>query len=173
MRSSFSPLTLSLLALTACGTPPANNVQASANAAANGAAPAPAQNAIAATNASAAPAERLLRTETVSGTFTGWEMGDYLWAQIAVPGAEGISAQVGPSPVDLFLDANVGRPVTVEVQTLMANIPEAGGETEIKRISAARNAAGTAETWWQALSPADRAAAQRHFEQGALSAGGQ
>ena len=172
MRFSLSLLTVSTLALAACGTPAADNSQAGANSAASGAAPAPSQNAVAGGNAAAEPAERVLRTETVSGTFTGWDMGDYLWAQIAVPGREAISAQPGPSPVDLFLDANVGRPVTVEVQTVMANIPEAGGETEIKRITAASNAAGTAEAWWQALSPADRAAAQRRFEEGALSSGG-
>jgi nucleoid-associated protein YgaU len=146
---------LAALALAACGQNAANNVAV--------------ENAPAAANNSAAAAERVLRTETVSGTFTGWEMGDYLWGTITVPGREAISAQPGPTPVDLFLDANRGREVTVEVATVMANIPENGGPTEIQRITAARNAAGTAEAWWQGLSAADRVAAQRRFEQGALS----
>ena len=77
--------------------------------------------------------------------------------------------QPGPTPVDLFLDANRGRPVTVEIATVRTNVPEAGGEMEIKRIIGARNAETTAEAWWQGLSAADRAAAQRRFEQGALS----
>ncbi len=158
---------LAALALAACGQTAANN--AAANATGNAPAPAPVENAPAAANNSAAAAEPVLRTETVSGTFTGWEMGDYLWGTITVPGREAISAQPGPSPVDLFLDANRGRPVTVEIATVMANIPENGGPTEIQRITAARNAAGTAEAWWQGLSAADRAAAQRRFEQGALS----
>ena len=169
MRLAFVSLTA--LSLAACGGTAANNAAANNSAAA---APAPAgddANAAAPAANGAAAAEPVLRTETVSGTFTGWEMGDYLWAQIEVPGRDRISAQVGPTPVDLFLDANQGRPVTVEVATVMANIPENGGPTEIQRITAARNAAGTAEQWWQGLSPADRAAAQRRFEEGALSSG--
>jgi hypothetical protein len=140
--------------------PPANQA-APANAAA------PAGNA----QASGASHDQVLRSETVSGTFAGWEMGDYLWAHIQVPGRGTISAQPGPTPIDLFLDANRGRPVTVEVATVRTDLPEAGGPTEIQRITAARNPAGTAETWWQALSPAARAAAQRRFEAGPLSSG--
>ena len=159
---------LAAVSLAACGQNAANN--AAANGAGNAPAPAPVENAPAPAPAnSTAAAEPVLRTETVSGTFTGWEMGDYLWAKIAVPGRETISAQPGPSPVDLFLDANRGRPVTVQIATVMANIPENGGPMEIQRITAARNAAGTAEAWWQGLSEADRAAARRHFEEGALS----
>jgi hypothetical protein len=113
----------------------------------------------------------VLRRETVSGTFTGWEMGDYLWAKIAVPGRAEISAQPGPSPIDLFLDANRGRPVTVEIATVRASVPEAGGAIEIQRIVAARSPAGTADAWWAALPPAARQTAQRRFEDGALSGG--
>ena len=110
-----------------------------------------------------------LRTETVTGTFTGWEMGDYLWGKIQVAGRAPISAQPGPTPIDLFLDANRGRPVTVEIATVRTNVPEAGGLTEIQRITAARNATTTAEAWWEGLSAAERAAAQRRFEAGPLS----
>ncbi len=42
-----------------------------------------------------------------------------------------------------------------------------GEPTEIQRIMAARNAAGTAEAWWAGLSAADQAAARRRFEAGA------
>ena len=137
--------------------------------------PAPAPNAQTnadANGAIASPA-RVLRTETLSGTFIGWDMGDYLWAKVAVPGSPPINAMVeAEEPNGFFLDANVGRPVTVEVQTVMMQIPEAGGEEEVTRISAARNAAGTAESWWRSLSAADRASARRRFEEGALSSGG-
>jgi hypothetical protein len=145
------------------GTAPANGAEPAANAASNAAGNA---------QASAASHDRVLRTETVSGTFTGWEMGDYLWAHIQVAGRrEPISAQPGPSPIDLFLDANRGRPVTVDVATVRTEIPEAGGMTEIQRITAAHNASTTAEAWWQTLSAADRTAAQRRFEAGPLSSG--
>jgi hypothetical protein len=166
-------VSLAALSLAACGGTAPNNIATNNTGtgnAANSAAPAPAANEAAPANNSAA-AEPVLRTETVTATFTGWEMGDYLWGQFTAPGREPFSAQTGPSPVDLFLDANQGRQVTVEVATVMANIPENGGPTEIQRITAARNAAGTAEAWWAGLSAADRAAAQRRFEEGALSSG--
>jgi hypothetical protein len=167
MRRAFA--SLAVLSLAACGQNAASNL--AANGAGNVAAPAPApaDNAAAPANNSAAAAEPVLRTETVSGTFSGWEMGDYLWGRIDAPGRETLRAQPGPSPVDLFLDANRGRPVTVEIATVMANIPENGGPMEIQRITAARDAAGSAEAWWQGLSEADRAAARRRFEEGALS----
>ena len=160
-------ISLTVLALAGCGQKTGNNA-ATANAA-NAAAPAPAANEAAPANNSTAAAEPVLRRETVAGTFSGWEMGDYLWAHIQVPGREMISAQPGPTPIDLFLDANRGQQVTVEISTVTANIPENGGATEIQRITAARNAAGTAEAWYQGLSEADRAAAQHRFEQGPLS----
>jgi len=163
---------LAALSLAACGQTASNNAAAAngANAAEpalvltrsdNGAAPA--------NNNAVAAAEPVLRSETVTGTFSGWEMGDYLWAKIDVPGRDTLRAQPGPSPIDLFLDDNRGGLVTVTVSTVRANIPENGGPTEIERITAASNAAGTAEAWWQSLSAADRAAAQHRFEQGALS----
>jgi hypothetical protein len=168
-------LLLLSLAAAACG-PRAGNMTASANAAEAAVPAAPANEAAPAGNlagnASAASQDQVLRTETVSGTFTGWEMGDYLWGRIQVAGRrEPISAQPGPTPIDLFLDANRGRPVTVEIATVRTEIPEAGGMTEIQRITAARNATTNADSWWQALSAADRAAAQRRFEAGPLSGG--
>lgn len=158
---------LACVALAACGQTAANN-SAAANMA-NSAALVAAANEGAPANNSSAAAEPVSRRETVTGTFSGWEMGDYLWAKIEVPGRETVRAQPGPTPIDLFLDANRGRQVTVEVSTVTANIPENGGPTEIQRITAARNAAGTAEAWYQGLSEADRAAAQHRLEQGALS----
>jgi hypothetical protein len=160
-------ISLTALALAGCGQTAGNNA-ATANAA-NAAAPAPANEAVPANASNSAAAEPVSRRETVTGTFAGWEMGDYLWAHVQVPGRETISAQPGPTPIDLFLDANRGRQVTVEIATVMANIPENGGPTEIQRITAARNAAGTAESWYQGLSAADRTAAQHRFEQGPLS----
>jgi len=167
-------VSLAALTLAACGGTAANNAVTASNGA-NAAAPAPAANEAApATNNSAAAApERVLRSETVTATFTGWEMGDYLWGQFTAPGREPFSAQMGPDPIALFLDAHRNQQVTVEVATVMANIPENGGPTEIQRIVAARSAADdTAERWWASMSAADQAAARRRFEEGPLSSGG-
>ena len=50
--------------------------------------------------------------------------------------------------IGLFLDAHRGRQVTAEIATVRTDIPEAGGPTEIQRVTAARNAAGDAASWW-------------------------
>ncbi|HYJ52532.1 MAG TPA: hypothetical protein VEW04_05115 [Allosphingosinicella sp.] len=152
------------LALAACNAAaPANQTNAAAPAANASASAAPAE-----INA-AGPADQVIGTRTVTATFTGWEMGDYLWANFTVPGGEPIAAQPGPSPIDLFLDAHRGQPMTIEVASVRTAIPEAGGMTEILRITGASTAEGHAASWWQHLSPADQAAAQRRFEEGALS----
>lgn len=164
---------LAALSLAACGGNAANNA-ATANNSTNAAAPAaPAADTAAPANNSAAAAESVLRTETVAATFTGWEMGDYLWGNFTAQGREPFSAQMGPDPVALFLDNHRNQQVTVEVATVMANLPEAGpSPTEIQRIMSARTAAdGTAVQWWASMSASDQAAARRRFEEGPLSSG--
>ena len=62
------------------GFGPTANEAVPANAAA------PAGNMTGNAQSSSASHDQVLRSETVSGTFTGWEMGDYLWAHIQVAG---------------------------------------------------------------------------------------
>jgi hypothetical protein len=154
------------LALAACGSATAPNGEANAaapaaNASANAAAPS--------ANSAEASTDTVLRTETVAGIFTGWDMGDYLWANFTVPDREPIAAQPAMEAIGMFLDAHRGRQVTVEIATVRTVIPEAGGPTEIQRVTAARAGAADADSWWQSLSEADRATARRRFEDGALS----
>lgn len=158
-------LIISFALLAGCGRQgPQANAPSPANTA-KAASPAAPENA-------AAAAGRADARETVSGTFTGWEMGDYLWARIAPPGREPVQAMVQGArgdPIALFLEANRGRPVTVEITTGMMEIPEAGGRTEMARITGARNAAGGAQAWLAGLSAAERNAIQDRFEANALS----
>ena len=107
--------------------------------------------------------DRLLRSETVAGRLVGWEMGDYLWARIAVRGRT-IGAQPGPDPIGPFLEAHRGRPLTIRIDTVSTYVPEAGGMTEIARITGARAGPVTAAGWWRRLSPAQRRAVRRRFE---------
>lgn len=169
MRRIFMLTSAALpLALAGCGDRAAEanqaNEVAANTASANQAAPAENQAV-----AGAEAEETELRRETVAATFLGWEMGDYLWARFEAPGREPFTAQPEGSPVDLFLDAHRGQPVTVEIVTVRANVPEAGGPMEIARVTSARTAAADAEGWWTGLSEAEQAAAQRRFEEGALS----
>jgi len=41
--------------------------------------------------------DRVLRTETVAGRLTGWEFGDYLWAQLRSKGPSRAPIRSGPS----------------------------------------------------------------------------
>jgi hypothetical protein len=103
-----------------------------------------------------APGEQVLGSETVQGVFTGWDKGDYVWARIKVGGREEFGAWSGPSPIDLFLDAHLGKPLTLTIETVRTDVPEAGGMTEVKRIAAASRGTQTAEAWWDSLSPEQR-----------------
>ena len=116
--------------------------------------------------------DRILRSATVEGRVTGLTMGDYLWVTVRPSRGAEFQAQPAASPVDLFLDAHRGQPLTLQVQDVSRYIPEAGGRQEIKVIAAARMGRTSAAAWWRSLSPAQRRAAQHHFEQGALSSGG-
>jgi hypothetical protein len=106
------------------------------------------------------PGERVLRSETVDAVFTGWDQGDYLWARLEVKGREPFGAWSGPSPIDLFLDSHIGKPITIRLETIDAEVPEAGGRMEVPRIADARIGTLSAAAWWAGLSPKQRQDAQ-------------
>jgi hypothetical protein len=103
---------------------------------------------------------KVLRSETVSAVFTGWDVGDYAWARLQVKGREPFGAWSGPSPIDLFLDSNIGKSMTVRLETIIADVPEAGGKIELQRIAGARIGTLTAQAWWQSLDAKQRQDAQ-------------
>lgn len=101
--------------------------------------------------------EEVPETRTVVAVFEGWDTGDYVWARVGVEGRESFGALAGPAPIDLFLHAHVGKPLAVTLQTERMDIPEAGGMTEIQRITAARIGDVTAQAWWGSLTTGQRA----------------
>ncbi len=103
---------------------------------------------------------KVLRSETVEAVFTGWDQGDYVWARMKVKGREEFGAWSGPSPIDHFLDYHKGKTLTGTIETILAEVPEAGGKIEVPRIAAARIGGLTAEGWWRSLSPKQRQDAQ-------------
>lgn len=147
------------LAAAACGEAGTASNEAAAPAAA------------AAAPAAAPQGEQALRSETVEAVFTGWEMGDYLWATIEVEGREAAGAWVGPSPLEHFLEAHKGRPITVRLDTVRVHIPEAGGPEEIEKIADARAGTLSAVQWWAGLSAAQKKAAEARMEE-VLGGGG-
>ena len=116
--------------------------------------------------------EKVLKTETVEAVFTGWEMGDYVWANLDVKGRETTGAWVGPTPLEHFLEAHKGKPLTVRIDTVKAQVPEAGGDMEVAKIADARHGTLTAAAWWNRLSPAERQAAERRMEEVLGGSGG-
>lgn len=98
----------------------------------------------------------VLRSETTTAVFTGWDVGDYVWARLKIEGRDEFGAWSGPSPIDLFLNAHVGRPIAVTIDTILTDVPEAGGKIEVPRITAARVGDLTAAAWWASLSPEQR-----------------
>ena len=124
-----------------------------------------ANNSSAPTNAvAAAPEEKVLKSETVEAVFTGWEVGDYVWANLRVNGAE-TGAWVGPPPLEHFLEAHRAKPITVRIHTVSTDVPEAGGEMEISKIVEASAGTLTAAQWWAGLSREQREEAERRMEE--------
>jgi hypothetical protein len=140
-----------LLALAACEAEPRRNA-AAGNAAGNEAAEAP-------------PAETVLKSETVEAVFEGWEVGDYVWASLKVPGRETEGAFVGPTPLEHFLEAHKGRPLRVRIDTVRMTIPEAGGEQEVRKIVDAEAGGVSAAAWWAGLRAEQKAAAEKRMEE--------
>jgi hypothetical protein len=63
---------------------------------------------------------------------------------MAVAGREPMSAMPGDEPIELFLDAHRGQLLTLEIVMVRIDIPKAGGEQEIQRVTAARRGSMTA-----------------------------
>ncbi|HEY0112724.1 MAG TPA: hypothetical protein VGB59_06180 [Allosphingosinicella sp.] len=112
-----------------------------------------------------APKEKVLKSETVEAVFTGWEVGDYVWANLEVKGREAAGAWVGPAPLEHFLEAHKGKPITVRIDTVRLDVPEVGGEQDVPRIAEAKAGGLTAASWWQSLSPERRKAAERRMDE--------
>ena len=110
-----------------------------------------------------AAAGKVLKSETVEGSFVRWDQGDYVWAALKLKDDEEIGAWAD-APVGYFLQAHKGRPLTLRIETVMEDIPEAGGEMEIQRVADARLGSLTAQSWWAGLSEAQKKAAEQALE---------
>jgi hypothetical protein len=106
---------------------------------------------------------KVLKSQSVEAVFTGWELGDYLWAQLEVEGKL-LSAWPGASPIDYFLDYHERKPIVVQLETILAEIPEGGGKMQVQRIAGARTGNLTAQEWWQSRNPEQRREAQLRIE---------
>jgi hypothetical protein len=145
---------LCVLWLSGCGSPAANEA-------------APAEpNAAAAEAPGAAPkADQVLKSETVEAVFSGWEIGDYVWANLKVAGREAEGAFVGPAPIEHFLEAHKGRAIRVKIDTVRMMLEAAGSEQEVRKIADASVGGVSASAWWAGLSAGEKAAAEARMEE--------
>lgn len=121
-----------------------------------------------ASTAAAAPVEmqpdRVLRSETVEARFVRWDVGDYVWAVLEVPGREPIGAWVEP-PIDHFLTAFAGEALTLRIDTVETFIPEAGEAIEVPHVAEASVDGTPAALWWERLDDEQRRIAEHATEE--------
>lgn len=108
---------------------------------------------LAATDASAQRhPDKIKSTKYLTGKMVGFEVGDYTHALIKPATGAQQSFFIGaPESLLYFLVAHKGETVKVTYQEVSSWIEEAGGYTDIERITAAQTTGGqTHSAWWTA-----------------------
>ncbi len=95
-------------------------------------------------------ADKVRAVKTIQGTFTNFEMGDYLHAKFRTPGGKELSLFVMKPGMEYFLVANKGRRLTLKYEVVDTYIPEAGDVMQIERLASAKAGNVTYESWWKA-----------------------
>jgi|GEM_PF-2167949 len=106
----------------------------------------PAQN----KSAKKPPKDVILKTETVTGKFVGFETGDYVHALITPKKGETFSVFIRGYGLDYFLAVNANKTGLFTIQTAKTYIEEAGGVIEIDRVTSAKFGKTTFAGWWKA-----------------------
>lgn len=96
--------------------------------------------------------DRVKATKSATGKLAGFEQGDYMHAILKPARGESMSFFVGqPESLLYFLVAQQGQEVRITYQEVSSWIEEAGGYTDIERVTAARTTGGLTHTaWWAA-----------------------
>ncbi|MFP5284569.1 MAG: hypothetical protein ACLGI9_02415 [Thermoanaerobaculia bacterium] len=99
------------------------------------------------------PAPATIReTKSLTGTFLGFEAGDYLHAVIRQPDGKTASFFLERG-MELFLVDHRNEPLELTYQVVDTDVPEAGGVTTIERLSAIRAGDQTFADWWKTAEP--------------------
>lgn len=99
------------------------------------------------------PASETIReTKSLTGTFIGFEAGDYLHAVIRQPDGK-TSSFFLERGMEIFLVDHQNHPLELTYHLVDADIPEAGGVTTIERLSAIRAGDQTFAEWWKTAEP--------------------
>ena len=96
------------------------------------------------------PPDKIKATKTVTGSFKGFEVGDYMHAVIIKSNGKETSYFLGQNEsLQYFLVTHKGQPLTITYQVVDSYIEEAGGVQKIDRISAVRAGTLTDAAWWR------------------------
>lgn len=93
--------------------------------------------------------EVVLRTRYVSGTFLGFETGDYVHAIVKTGKSKERSFFIGGAGVDYFLATHVGERGTFTYEVVDSHIPEAGGRMRTERLVRAKFGSASSTSWWK------------------------
>ena len=92
--------------------------------------------------------DRVRETKTITGSFVGFEAGDYLHAIVKRSNGERISFFLMKPGIEYFLVLRKDEPLELTYQVVDTYIPEAGDMETIKRLIAARVSGQTYPAWW-------------------------
>jgi hypothetical protein len=96
------------------------------------------------------PPDKIKATKTVTGTFKGFEVGDYMHAVIVRSNGKEDSFFLGHAEsLQYFLVSHKRQQLTITYQVVDSYIEEAGGVQRIERISAVRAGTLTDVAWWK------------------------
>ena len=98
------------------------------------------------------PPDKVKATRTLRGSFVGFEMGDYMHAEIRKANRKRVSFFMGqPESLRYFLAANKGKPLLLTYQVVDSYIPEAGGVETIERLVSAKAGTESDASWWRRI----------------------
>jgi hypothetical protein len=96
------------------------------------------------------PKDRVKATKTITGTFKGFEVGDYIHAVITKANGKEASFYLPQTEsVQYFLVSHKGETLTLTYQIVSSYIEEAGGMQTIERLSAVKSGTLTNAAWWK------------------------
>lgn len=96
------------------------------------------------------PKDKIKATKTVTGTFKGFEVGDYIHAVITKKNGQDVSFFLPQNEsVQYFLVAHKDETLTLTYNVVSSWIEEAGGMQTIERLATVKSGIETNAAWWK------------------------
>lgn len=95
-------------------------------------------------------ADKVKKTQTITGKVVAYEVGDYVHAIVRTSNGREASYFIGGGPaVNCFLAAHLYKTLQLKIQTVDTYVQEAGQRIEMTRISDAQYGKLSAAAWWK------------------------